>query len=191
MEIPAGFAQVNFLFTGPGVPTGAEVTMGFSVPLEDPTPDEMANAVLLGWSFAPVQNSSVSLTGVRVKYGPALTGPSTEIVANVPGTRNLASLPPNCAALIRKATGLGGRSGRGRFFLPGIEETQTSEGGVLSPIYRADIQAAADDTHEAWVTAGYIPTLLHSAGAPIAQPLPIVAFNVGNRVATQRRRLRR
>lgn len=191
MEIPAGYAQANFLFTGTAAPSGAQVTMGFSVPAEQPTPAEMGAALLLGWEFQEQLSSSITLSGILVKYGPAITGPSAEIVANVPGLGNATAVPPNTSALVGKVTGFGGRAGRGRFYLPGLVEGNVTESGAIEAFYLSALQAVADSTFDNWVTAGYIPALLHGANSPIPQPLPVVGLEVSGRVATQRRRLRR
>lgn len=100
------------------------------------------------------------------------------------------STPQNCAFLIKKMTNTGGRTGRGRMYVPGVSEEIVSPAGVVTA-----------STVSAWNTAlaSYIsdlnaivgvdfPCLLHSQVGDL--PMEITSLICDTRIATQRRRLR-
>jgi len=194
--IPAGYAQVNYRFSGTGLPNGAEITMGYALADPAPTPAALCSDLAAIWVTSDMDSlytSSATLSSVAAKYGPNATGPSAELGVSVAGTMAGEGIAPNVTWLIRKNTGFGGRSGRGRFFLPQIGETAVNAAGAIVGATVTAAQVDVNAWHSNCVTAGYVPTLLHSAasGIPITDPLPIVSFTVDSRVATQRRRLRR
>lgn len=194
MLIPVGFGQANLIFTGSGLPTGAQMTLGFAVPTGvDPT--TVANRIITAWTGSGIPGNmppTLSLTGVLVKFGPSDIGPSALVGASVPGTSAGVQASPNVAVLVHKVTEAGGRSGRGRFYLPGPQEAQIDPNGALATTYRTNLQTGFTNFRNALVTADVLPRLLHgSLSAPIDEPLPITGFVVDARSATQRRRLRR
>lgn len=196
MIIPAGYAQANYIFSGTGLPQGAEITMGYAMADPVPTPAEMAAELLADWNLADMDSqytSSATLSGILVKYGPNATGPSAIQPAAVVGTMAGEGISPNVSWLVRKNTGFGGRSGRGRFYLPQPGEGIINAAGVITGAALTAMQTDLNAWHAANVSSGFVPTLLHSAasGIPITDPLPITSFTVDSTVATQRRRLRR
>lgn len=84
-------------------------------------------------NLIPVMSSAWELRGALWKRtGPTLgnefeTGPETSGI----GAGNGEALPSYCSALLSIKTSLGGRSGRGRMFLPGIPENMTA-GSLIS-----------------------------------------------------------
>lgn len=193
MLIPTGYAQVNYRLTGTGVPNGAEITMGLDV---NGFTGTVADAAAAAFDAAePLMSSqisnSVSITEVLMKYGPNATGPQVVDTGNFTGGSSGPAVPPNTSVLVTKITGAGGRTGRGRFYLPGIDETIVTNGGEIPPANMPTLQGSVDAFWTNLVNADLIPALLHAPGSPISAPLPIVGFVVSNRVATQRRRLRR
>ena len=194
MIIPTGFAQANFKFTGAAVPTGAEVTMGLFVDTFTGDPEAAADAAANAWGTAlmqGLQTIDITLSSVLVKFGPNATGPSFERPTGIQGTQTDATAAPNLALLVRKNTSGGGRTGRGRFYIPGVSEDDINEGGVLSGGYLSLAVTACNDFHTELVAADLTPALLHSAGSPVQQPLPITSFSPDATAATQRRRMRR
>lgn len=191
MTIPDGFAQCNVKFTGTGVPTGAECTFGVSVEAVADTPVELATFVAAQWvaTIGHSQTNQVGVGSVLVKYGPDATGPFAEVVgAGAAGTAS-ASAPPNVAILAKKNTGFGGRKGSGRWFLPGFSETAIDQGGNLDPGLASELQANIDDFLED-LTGHLTPmVLLHQDD--VTPPYAVTGITVQNKVATQRRRLRR
>lgn len=75
----------------------------------------------------PVLSSAWELTEIRFKRVSPTLGPETIVVANVAATGggNAAALPSYCSAVFSERTIRGGKSGRGRMYLPGIPEDQT------------------------------------------------------------------
>lgn len=112
------------------------------------------------------------------------------------------SLPPNCAALFRKRTSLGGRSNRGRTYLPFcLSEAQVNETGGLSAGEIAAFQGQANSFLAQLVTdstpmvienktfSSPVPPrhVTHIAGSAVT----VTAYTVEGVIATQRRRLGR
>jgi len=75
--------------------------------------------------------------------------------AGTRGTASMSALPPNCAALVRKQTAVGGRKNRGRLYMPWI----LNEGSVdqMGNIDNSDVlsyQSDADDWLDHFDDAG-------------------------------------
>lgn len=123
--------------------------------------------------------------------------------------------PPNVAYLFRKITTRGGRRGRGRWFVPGVQEAHVDADGLLTSGIVATYNTAAAAYLTALAAAAgagekpVIPILLHNNSSSTARstspgsvtvtvtqgaagPLPdvITSMTLDARVATQRRRLR-
>jgi hypothetical protein len=132
MIIPASYGQVNFLFGGVGLPTGAQCTLGFDHDASR-TAAEVADEFASAWVSNIQSNLSGSTTfeGTLVKFGPNDTGPSAVFPAAVPGSDGTSQSGPQVCALISKITALGGRKGRGRMYLPGIEDSDLDTGGNI------------------------------------------------------------
>jgi hypothetical protein len=129
------------------------------------------------------------------------TGEST--AAPTAGTNSMSSLPPNCAALLRKLTGTGGRRNRGRLYLPFmLNEGEVDEVGNISAGVQGDIQSDANDWKAALETGDsqmvianrtydaawdvHPRHLVHTAIGPA-----VTALLVEPMIATQRKRLGR
>jgi hypothetical protein len=193
MIIPEGYAQINAIHTGTSLPTGAEWTLG--VKREDFVGDvtdiaQAFEAALLASTLYGNVSLGVTMSSVLVKEGPNSTGASVIEPANEPGTNgNQAS--PNTAFLIRKETELGGRAGRGRFYLPGVPDANINPNGTLVSGVTAALQTDLDALYNALVAVELIPVVLHNAGSPLIIPTEITRFAPQSVAATQRRRLRR
>lgn len=141
-----------------------------------------AATILTGWSFL----------GVRGYVGQASGPPAVfeSAGAVVVGSNAGPGLPPNCAFLVQKRTGLGGRRNRGRFYLPagfGVGEDSVPITGVM-----AEAQRAALDTriNNAMFNATDL-VLFHDELTPGGTvPTPITSLIMQARLATVRRRLR-
>ena len=202
MIIPEFFAQVNYVFTGGQVPTGAEITLGVEN-VAVLSASALATQALDCWNDGQIysyQADGVTLTSVRVKLGPNDTGATAEIPCSVPGAVSGDQMAPNCAYLIKKYSDLGGRRGRGRMYVPGCDEGQVANDGSLDPTFQSNFQ---DNVNDFWTSLdenGIPAQLLHADsldenGDPIPDtapsPTPVTAFVVDRLIATQRRRLRR
>lgn len=193
MPIPAGYGQVNLVFTGANAPTGMECTFGINVGTysADPTSAAVDIGDALGASnLDSLTCDDVNLTTIMVKYGPDATGPSGFFAFSGEGTLGN-QLAPNTAVLVQKITALGGRAGRGRLYWPAATEAGTGSDGVLTAGSVAVLQTAFSAFFTALQSTDLEPVLLHGEGSPIVLPTPLTAFTVQSRVATQRRRLRR
>lgn len=193
--IPPGFAHVVVELALDGDSEPMVNTFGIELS-ETATPVETADNIMTAFAtrFDSVVANGYSVTAcdlyVGQDGGSNLVFSSTAAPIVFAGTGN--SLPQNCAALVRKRTDLAGRRGRGRFYVPGVEETSVSAVGVLSNTYLTAWQAAADAFLDDLETDGTPMVVLHrSEGIGVEPvPTPIVALVVDERIATQRQRLR-
>lgn len=193
MPIPTGYAQANFRYEGAALPTGAEWTLGINLEGGGLTPVQVAED-LHGFyddaNFHTECPSSIALQSVYVKFGPDSTGPSGEFEGAVTGTGSTAAAP-NCSWLVHKHTGQGGRAGRGRLYLPGVEESAVGVDGDMDDTTQALLQASFDAFWTAIGGSSFSPVLLHGEGSPLSTPSVITSFVVDGKCATQRRRMRR
>jgi hypothetical protein len=192
--IPAGFAQIAYATLTTGDSEEMLWTCGLDVS-GGGTAAALLDDLKSAWdsNILPITSSVVSLSRILLKYGPVSTGPAYELPGGELGTDGGSLPPPNCAVLVQKHTGQGGRKGRGRVYLPGISSIS---GGLDSA--GNFTQAKADDVTtamEGWrtdITAGDTgpggtPVLLHSDATT---PYDIESFVCVPKLATQRRRLR-
>jgi len=193
MLIPNGFGQINWLFQGTAYPNGAQVTLGYDVPSGGGGPDEEAEFFYTVWrdNILPLQTVDLALVGCLVKHGPNSTGPTGLYVDNDPGDGSNAACAPNLALLVHKRTAAGGRTGRGRMFVPGLAEIEVDPGGVVSSGIVSAYQTAFDALQADMEAVFAFPSLLHDEDSPLTTPTQITAFAVQGLAATQRKRLRR
>lgn len=189
MRIPIGFAQVAHDFGGNGLAFPAAVVYGVDIS-GSLTPSEMAESlhIAFGAEILEVVNESVQLERTRVKYGPQDLGPFGEFSDTIVGGTPGAGSPSNCAFLITKSTGLGGRKGRGRMYLPGCTESQVGSDGALDAGQQALLQTAMTNWQGALTFVGQPLVLLHNDET---SPTPVTSLSVQGVIATQRRRMRR
>lgn len=151
--------------------------------------------------------SQWTFVGTTVRLQTSTGFLSGEAIANTVGTATGETLPNNSAILIKKNTGSGGRRFRGRMYLPmyGLEESDVSSSGVIAGAEVTSLQNRLDAFLAALDTNELIPLLLHYPFGhwdesdppefiiddPEPDPTIITSFAVQNRIATQRRRLRR
>lgn len=193
MLIPDGYAQANLRFTGGSAPSGAQIVLGVDVRGTTDSPSEVAQTLYEAYAIGPltVSVNTLILAAVDVKFGPTLTGPSGTFTGATTGTLAVTGIQPGTALLVDKNTAAGGRSGRGRVFMPGVTEADVDASGNVGAAYRSAAQAQWFEFGTGMTAAGIPLVVLHSAGAPITTPTPITSFSVQARVATQRKRLRR
>lgn len=191
MEIPIGFGQVTHLFSGPGAPTGAAVTYGIeNTTLLSALGVAQAAQDAFEISLLTIMTDAITLQGTIAKLGPNDIGPSAEISSGTDGGSGSLPATPQVSYLIGKSTNLGGRVGRGRMFLPGVNEPGVDASGELSGSTITNVQAQATNFHVA-LDGNDIPmVLLHAEGSLFA-PATVTGLAVRSRVATQRRRVRR
>lgn len=193
MPIPENYGQVTFGFTGAGAPTGAAITFGIFRG-DDKSPADCAleiNGVFLATNIKTQLSNSLNHSSTLVKFGPDDTGPSAEVPGIGLMSSGDAQAAPNLSLLIQKRTLFGGRSGRGRFFLPGVPEGQVTASGTINAPYVNGMQNVMTDFLEGLQGAGWPMVVLHRPGAPLTTPSPVASLLVQATAATQRRRLRR
>jgi len=191
--IPVDYAQANFRFTGSALPYGAEMTLGLNIELIPGSLSDLATslATFFNTNIMPEIDSEVSFSSVYVKAGPNTTGASAEAAGGGAGAVAGTTSPPNCCALIRKVTPIGGRQGRGRMYMPGLSDGNVLDNGVIGSGVVTSLQGHWDDFFDDLVAYPCPPALLHAPGSPTAAPILLTGFQVDSRIATQRRRLRR
>lgn len=186
--IPFGFGQINWVFGGTACPNGAEVTMGFERSGTDPVAT-LAAAAYDAWAdnMLANQSSAVVLRSAVVKLGPSSTGATGVHTGSATGAESAAATPPQVAVLCRKITAVGGRKGRGRFYMPGPPEGSIDADGGIGSTYFGEVNTGLDDFWDQLVASALSPVLLHSASG---DPTDVTSFSASSLVATQRRRLR-
>lgn len=186
--IPVGNAQANLRFSGNAAPRGAEITLGLDLDVVA-TPAAVAELVAANWvtNCLVLQSSNITLEEVYVKFGDNATGAAGVFTVASAGSLGTGTVPPQVALLVKKNTQFGGRKGRGRFYVPGLVETDVDENGVVQGPDVAAWQDAMDDFHTQLNTDDIPPLLLHNDATV---PYLITSFTVDATTATQRRRLR-
>lgn len=190
MIIPENFAQATFIWGGAALPTGAVTTLGILNDGEE-SEESVSESVNFLWGehVVPALSDDIIHLSTKVKWGPNLTGAEYEFASNVAGTVTGQCSPPNVTLLVKKVTGMGGRKGRGRMYLPGVSEASTDVAGVLDETYRGQVETDLADFKTDLAIINAFPVLLHTLEAD--SPNNITSFIVETSVATQRRRLRR
>jgi len=200
--IPVGFAQVTLPFKHDGVNREAVITFGVDTSAEGGDFVGMCEAIVSKWSasLGALVDSNVTVGPARATVGQD-GGPPIQVVGSVTsvGGRGLDSETPNTALLVQKRTALGGRRGRGRFYIPWIVgQNDVNEAGNIENAAMASFQPAADDFLELLAddTDPIIPSpmvILHdSSGAGVEpSPTPVTSLTCDRLVGSQRRRLGR
>lgn len=190
MIIPVGYAQVNYIFGGDGLPHGAQVTFGVDNRDSDADALTVATEASTAWTgnIQAATNQHVTLLSVLAKKGPNSTGASAEISVGEAGANTTGDFQPNCCALVKKITALGGRHGRGRTYWPVLGESDIDNAGVVKSTFLSGFQGAVDDWLDALAAANLPLVLLHASAS--VSPTPVTSLSVETVIATQRRRLR-
>lgn len=189
MNIPSGFAQVTLGFAGNGLANPAACVFGVDQG-GGATPEDVAETIfdLFVGTILPNLNDDVELVSSLVKFGPNTTGPSAEFTGSEAGGAAGSGGVSNTAYLVRKNSGLGGREGRGRMYLPGVTEVDVGSDGLVDPILLGALQTDVTNFGAGLTLGGFPMVILHNSATT---PTPVTTLVVQSRVATQRRRLRR
>lgn len=195
MNIPVNYGQVNLIFGGDALPTGAQVTLGFQNVADEDSPTVIASqigVVLEGCTdiWAATWNE-VTLTSLLVKLGPNATGPSAQVANVKVGTYSSSDGIPAASYLVQKTTAMGGRQGKGRMYWPGVPLQDVNEAGVIVPSLRTALQTGMTELFVEMNAAGYPLVLLRHEDSPIQTPEVLTNLSVQSVIATQRRRQRR
>lgn len=189
MIIPLGYGQITHVFGGVGLQYGAAVVYGINLnAVLDP--EVAAEKAHDAWAdnLAPLMTADITLQRTLCKFGPNSTGNFGEYAENVVGEAGGSQASPQVTWLAKKTTGVGGRSGRGRMFIPGITDATVAIDGTISG---ANVAGATVKTRAflAQLETNDIPmTILHKLSS---DPDDVTDLVIDSRVATQRRRVRR
>lgn len=192
MVLPSdSYARITPRYTGAAVPLGAANVFTCVVP-DGTDPDDVL--VPFTGAFEDVvalMTTAIAVTSILIKIGPDGTGPSAEFAVNLPGASASNAVSPNTSVLVRKNTNRGGRSGRGRFYLPGLREDVVDSGGQIASGTVTSLQSAVDDFYADMIAGGMPLVLEHGPLPPVVGADFLTSLTVAPKVATQRRRLRR
>lgn len=200
LVIPPGYSHVGIqlrhdLDPEPWYVTYGLDTTGLAGELEDLGIDQM-EAFIGAWGGS--MSTQAQITGIDITVGQDGAEPVRAFIAahaNLDGSATGEHLPQNCALLVRKNTGLGGRRNRGRCFLPGIlAEGQVSAVGIIA----GQDMGTYDSLAQEWLdginggaNSDATMVLLHSEGiSDTPPPSVITSLTCDNVISTQRRRLR-
>jgi hypothetical protein len=191
--IPVDYGQSATKFVLIGTDTYGVCVLGHSFGVGVPNVVDGANAVHDSWQAMDVMavlNSGWRLEEVVLTIMTA-TGPVTGTDTRSPltGANTGGGAAPNLAYLIRKTTDQGGRAGRGRMYLPGVEETDVDAGGNFVGGILATAATVFGDMINDFSTNDVPLRLLHNN--PALTPGVVTGLAFQTRAATQRRRLRR
>lgn len=199
LVIPTGFAQASVQIRHEGDPDPWYITHGVDTSAAGGDYEGVANTVVLAWTANLLAQlpTTARTTGVQLRIGQDAGDPLTLFFPfDIAGGSSSAKLPQNCALLITKVTSRGGRTGKGRVFMPSIlNESDVSNIGVIDGTIRNGLQGDATEVLTALEGLDPLPpapmVLLHNLGVPFGTtPTPVDALQVQQVIATQRRRLR-
>lgn len=201
LVIPEGFGSAIISLRWAGDPEPMAVTLGIA---GDAANEDDVITAAGGISNAfkdnvmPLLADDVELFNVELTYqltplpDEPIIGISTQTEA---GSQDGTLLPQNCAYLCHKRTASGGRGGRGRFYLPGVEEANVDNLGNIDGSFLTVANAALavflTDLFDAPVIQNAV--VLHDSEGAFADADPhvITTMVMDPVIATQRRRLRR
>lgn len=208
--IPAGFAEITTVLAPTLDPSPATFTIG----TDGITDVASLNLACASWVNALSDPDGVlgmlcsdyTILRVEGRTDPEGSNLVAEVPLGVVGLGGPETLPSNCALLIRKVTGLGGRRNRGRVFLPGcIGESQVSNTGLINPADAVAALEAWEVTTDAYTALGNDLYLFHNdevrnpafpppstvlMANPDPDPTLITSWVLDPVIATQRRRMR-
>jgi hypothetical protein len=192
--IPTGYAQVVLNWTSPLFDSGGAATV-LGVKHEAPasTITEVGNVVRQATvdGILPSMHDQVTLASVYVASATA----AVELFVGEAGGQALVTPPPNVTMLIKKVTPARGRRGRGRSYWPGtLGEDDIEETGILAPGVVTGWQGLFNQWTADLLASNVGQVVLQDSEGvtpPLSPPPGVSAFTVQDKVATQRRRLRK
>ena len=196
LVIPPGFAEVAIEIRNTGDPVPWFVTYGIDVSAAGGDVEEIGGSCMASFAnWTPQMSTDTTITGVNLTIGQDGPDPVRQFVAapvTYTGAATGGKLPQNCALLVRKNTGAGGRRSRGRYFMPAVvAEGAVDNVGLISGDALGVYQGLATEHLEAQASEDVPMVLLHGTGSSaIIDPTPVVSLSCDNVISTQRRRLR-
>jgi hypothetical protein len=194
LQIPIGYTNLVYRFRSTGdqeemvIAVGALNATAQSVDLQ--AQNAVTQATGTGDPFAPAAMASqytfVGVTAYLMTTNGIIVG---EALVDDVGTVGAAPLPSNCAILVTKTTGIGGRRNKGRMFVPPFSPPEGDvdhNGNITSGL--TTLQTRYTQWYDGLVGADLDPVLFHND--PDDTPTAITGFLVSSKIATQRRRMR-
>jgi hypothetical protein len=143
-------------------------------------------------AFRPLVVGTVTCTGAIVRDVSIVDGRVIELgaPANPTGSGGAASSVASAATLIKWSTGGGGRSGKGRSFIPGLSQSQVGADGRS---YQAGYAATVQQAVSAYLgnpglgSQGLLPAVLSFSKG---QAQVILSGGLSGTIGVQRRRMR-
>lgn len=197
LVIPDGFCNVHFLVRTDGDNETMSFALGFDhsvAPGDRGTTTDLISDATTASNLGAIWDAEWDFLGVEVEWGTATTPLRLESNSGAfAGSGTAQGLPNNCALLVRKVTDTPGRAGRGRMYIPGVNEENVNSAGVLVGGFQATAQALVNDWQADLLAVVGLNSLVlfHTEGGPISTPSDIFSLAVQPQIATQRRRMRR
>lgn len=182
LVIPAGYVQASFIHEQISTHQLAICTLGFHT--VDPA-DLATIGTLWADDMLDEMNASFAYRQFRARVA---SGTLYSLDFNELGHGGGAGMTPQIAYLIKKFTGVPGRSHQGRMYYPGADEPSVDTDGRVLAAKVTGLQTMFDAFLASLGTLGVDPVLLHTASSDADVVLGFTAQPV---VATQRRRLNR
>lgn len=193
-RIPPGFAEAWFKFTIASDPEPMYTSIGIDLASGVGANLTTTNLIISTAEdqFDDCISSSYVLNQGYVLYGND-GGDIRVDSTNTPTNGNLAAtaLPNNCAYLVKKTTGTGGRRGQGRMYVPGVLEGDVGVNGEINSSPFSTYAGNFNSLFTNLVALADVEALclLHSS-SPFT-PTTITGLALQTKIATQRRRMRK
>lgn len=201
LVIPTGYAQASVEMRAAGDPDPWYCTFGLDISAVGGDLEAVADSFMAAWYNAFGQELQDNVVNTAVNLVVGQDGPDNLIYRkayNNPGLSDAPKLPQNCALLVTKNSGLGGRTNRGRFYVPSIlSDTTVTNTGVIDAGLVTVYDTIANTFLGVLETGGIDPeavaipmVILHNQDSPAAIPTPVTSLSCSGVISTQRRRLR-
>lgn len=195
--IPDGWLEVITHCTQPGSLGPFHSLFGLTTAggFDQTEADSISDGFAAAWQGWLPDNATYDGCTIRVgATGPVGAYATWESVSSAgPGTAaGDTYCPPAVQALIRKNTATAGRSGRGRTFVPLVEEAHVADNGALSDVEFTALQTLADAIMDAGLggsSDGLYVLHDESIGSPV--PSLVTSCLAQRMVSSQRERYRR
>lgn len=174
--------------------------LGVEFPTEPALTDMDALLIVVGdWitsDLVPLLNTNAHVTSMKLQVLTTAEGFVKDIELDETGTGTGIPLPSQVAVCMTKDTGLAGRSRRGRLYIWGVHDNNTSSVRTLSLAGMGNYNTALDNLLTALIPTTWFPVVISTinAGAPRVTALITPVFQIvcrDARLDTQRRRLGR
>lgn len=188
--IPEGFANVIIPALHTSGTRPAAVTFGVRNDASLLLPGTVADVIWTAFDaeVRPLLDDQVTWGPIHVQLGVAGGILSGDGADSSVGGASIDSVSSNTAVLVRKASLVPGRRGRGRYFWPwAAADNVVSELGIWGSASVANFQSGQEDFLDA-LTAADLPMVILHSGA--GTPALVSSLSTQPLLATQRRRMR-